>query len=450
MIAALRYDDDLASVRRVVTQAPPEKRMAAFTSMSSEFVRWFDVGEFRKPDVLDALRNVGLEAGLSEDDIQTALANAIEAPFHPRPPTNSRGADRRSPAASPASLVISCAADIVPEPIRWLWRPRIAIGKQTMLAGEPGLGKSQLTCWIAAAVTTGGLWPDNHEAAPKGSVIILSAEDDAADTIRPRLDAAGADPNKVYVISAVRGENGKGRRSFNLQADLALLEAEIAKIGDVYLVIVDPVSSYLGKVDSHRNAELRAVLEPIGEMASRLGVAVLSITHLSKGGGGSANSRIIGSIAFVAQARAAFIVARDPDDHERRLFLPTKNNLGPEGTGLGFRIGQVVTPTGLLAPSIFWDDLPVTISANEALAPSTETATAPARNEAEDFLQQVLADGPRPTVQIRAEANSAGVAWPTVRRAKEKLGVKASKVTLDGGWEWAMPRDAATEGAHFS
>jgi RecA-family ATPase len=140
-------------------------------------------------------------------------------------------------------------------------------------------------------VTTGGYWPGNETTAPLGSVIILSAADDAADAIVPRLEAAGADVSKVHIVSAVRDENGKGRRSFNLQRDLQLLEQKIERIGDVCLVVIDPVSSYLGKVDSHRNAELRAVLEPVGEMASRLGVAVLSVTHLSKGGGASANSR---------------------------------------------------------------------------------------------------------------------------------------------------------------
>src|SRR5262249_12400926 len=153
-----------------------------------------------------------------------------------------------------------------------------------------------------------------------GSVIILSAEDDAADTIKPRLMAAGADVNRVHIVSAVTLSAGKGRRMFNLQNDLALLEAEIARVGDARLVIIDPVSSYLGNTDSHKSAETRAILEPISEMAGRLRVAVVAVTHFSKGGGTSANNRVIGSVAFVAAARAAFIVTRDPDDESRRLF----------------------------------------------------------------------------------------------------------------------------------
>ena len=137
-------------------------------------------------------------------------------------------------------LVMRCMADVQPERIEWLWPGRIAIGKQTLIGGEPGLGKSQITAALAAAVTT-GLWPCDEGRAPKGSVLILSAEDDAADTIRPRLDAAGADPYAVRLISAVVQSDGKGRRTFNLQADLSLLETAIKSIGDVRLVIIDPV-----------------------------------------------------------------------------------------------------------------------------------------------------------------------------------------------------------------
>ena len=194
------------------------------------------------------------------------------------------------PSSDPAEcqLVVRCMADVEPEKIEWLWPGRIAIGKQTLIGGEPGLGKSQITTALAATVTNGGAWPCGEGKAPLGSVIILSAEDDAGDTIRPRLDAAGADVTRVHQISAVRHGNGRGRRTFNLQADLALLEGEIKRIRDVRLVIIDPVSSYLGKIDSHKNAEVRGTLEPLGDMASRLRVAIVSVTHFSKGAGQSA------------------------------------------------------------------------------------------------------------------------------------------------------------------
>ena len=204
-------------------------------------------------------------------------------------------------------------------------------------------------------------------------------------------------------------------------------------------MVIDPVSSYLGKVDSHKNAELRAVLEPIGEMASRMGVAVVAVTHLNKSSQGGANNRFIGSIAFVAAARAAFIIARDPDDVERRLFMPTKNNLGPEGAGLGFRVGTQLTASGILAPAIFWDAAPVTMSADEVLAASGTSGSA--RDEAEDFLRDMLAGGPVATKKIETEVKAAGLSWATVRRAAEKrIGVKKMKgKELDGAWVWSLP-----------
>jgi putative DNA primase/helicase len=208
------------------------------------------------------------------------------------------------------------ANDIEMVPVVWMWPGRMALGKLSLIAGEPGLGKSQMTAALAAAVTIGGRWPCSNERAPLGSVVIFSAEDDdAGDTIVPRLKSAGADLRRIQIVSAVKDRSDRGaaiERSFSLQVDLHLLEMAIQNLGDVRLIIIDPITSYLGKVDSHKNAEIRGVLEPVAHMAARHGAAVVGITHFSKGGGTSAINRFIGSIGFIAAARAAFVVTADP------------------------------------------------------------------------------------------------------------------------------------------
>lgn len=344
------------------------------------------------------------------------------------------------------SLIVRRASDITPEPIEWLWPSRIAIGKQTMIVGEPGLGKSQLTAFMAAAITTTGQWPCNEGHAPLGSIIILSAEDDAADTIRPRLDAAGADVTRVLIVSAVRSDNGKGRHTFNLQADLDLLEKEIIKARDVRLVIIDPISSYLGKTDSHKNSEVRGVLEPVSEMAARLRVAVVSVTHKPKGKGNSAINSAIGSIGFTGVARSAFMVEKDPDDEDRRLFLQIKNNIAKDPGGLAFRIGQQLFPGGIIGSAIFWDSERVSCTADEILAANETASERPAQKEAENFLRDILKDGPRPAKDVEGEAKEAGISWRTVNRAKKTLGVVAERkaesgdgLGRSGRWYWSLP-----------
>ena len=292
-------------------------------------------------------------------------------------------------------LIVVCAANVSPEPVEWLWPGRIAIGKQTLIAGEAGLGKSQVSIAMAAAVTTGDLWPCGEGRAPIGNVIILSAEDGAADTVIPRLMAAGADLERVRLVSAVRSEDGKTRRktrrAFNLQADLDLLEHEISKMGDVRLIIIDPISSYLGSIDSHVNAAVRGILEPVTEMAERQRVAIVSITHPPKGTGATAINSFIGSIAFVAAARGAFMVTRDPDDESRRLFLPVKNNLAPLGKGLAFRLEQRLVgepDKGIVGSSVLWEAEPVLMSADEALRAAEDAGKRPSTVEgAEEFLR---------------------------------------------------------------
>jgi putative DNA primase/helicase len=266
-------------------------------------------------------------------------------------------------------------------------------------------------------------WPDGGARCAPASVIILAAEDDVSgDTLAPRLLAAGANMERVFVIRSVRDETQR-RRGFNLQADLERLEAEIRRRDNVRMVIIDPVSSYLGKVDSHKNSDVRGVLEPLGEMASRLRVAVLCNNHFSKGGG-SANSRIIGSIAFTAQARAVFIVTPDETDETRLLLIPSKMNIAPIKYGLAYRIeGCLIQHNGadIATSRIMYESTPITISADQALAALDGNGeNRSEKSEAIEFLSDALRSGPVSAKDMKREAAEAGISSKSLRSVRGK------------------------------
>ncbi len=322
----------------------------------------------------------------------------------------------------------------------------IAVGKVHVLAGEGGRGKSTILCNATAITTNGSTWPDGAQPRAAVSVIILAAEDDVEDTLAPRLMAAGADMSRVFVIRSVF-EDGR-RRGFSLQADLERLEDEVRKRDNVKLVIIDPVSSYLGKVDSHKNSDVRSVLEPLGEMAARLRVAVICNNHFSKGGG-SANSRVIGSVAFVNQARAAFIVTPDDQDETRMLLIPSKMNIAPIRHGLAYRIeGCLIEFEGkeIATPRIMYESAPITVTADQALAALDSFGeNRSEKTEAIDFLTSALRDGPVSAKEVKNEAADAGISSKSLRSARETLGIKPEKSGFEGGWVWKLPSKMPSE-----
>ena len=200
------------------------------------------------------------------------------------------------------------------------------------------------------------------------------------------------------------------------------------------LVVIDPVAAYCGKVDSHKNSDVRGMLAPLAELASRYQVAVLTVTHLAKSGGSKAVYRAMGSLAFAAAARAVWAVTKDPNEPQRRLLLPAKLNLARDPDGLAYRIedGRVV-----------WETEPVTMHADEAFAAELQAQTKTdnrghERHEAMAWLRSELASAPIPSTQIIADAKEHGFSERTLRRAFAELGGRAKKGG-DGVWQWQLP-----------
>ena len=223
----------------------------------------------------DAVNAALFEAANGVDDhglrLLSGRANRLQPHTESVESHDAPAVEAKQPATGRAIFppVVKRLSDVVAEQVEWLWPERIATGKLTLLAGNPGLGKSFVSLDMSARVSLGAPWPDNreHSAAPLGSVVLLTAEDGLGDTVRPRLDAIGADVTKIVALSAVLDLNGSEVMP-NLQRDLHAIDDVIESLGDCKLVVIDPLTAYLGKVDSHVNSDVRSVLAPLSEMSS--------------------------------------------------------------------------------------------------------------------------------------------------------------------------------------
>jgi hypothetical protein len=418
------------------------ERKAALVARSAKEVRVVNFPELpEKGDVSD-----WIALGHTADDLRT---RAAATPPWTEPP----GAAPK--AAAGRRLISHRASDLTPEKLVWIWPDRIPEGKLVLLGGPPGLGKSQLTAFISAVVSNGWDWPSGEGRAPRGNVIFMSAEDGIEDTIVPRLMAAGADLERVHIVAAATKMDGTGRKTFSLKTDVDLLEALAQQTGDVRVIIVDPISAYMGGADGNGNVETREVLEPLAEMANRLKIAVVAVTHLNKGGAGNQNavSRFAGSIAFIAAARAAFAVIEDHDDEGRRLLLQAKTNLGKKCEGLAFRIEQRLVASDILSSNVMFEAAHVSASIDEALSASESRGSGEKgtnKDEAANFLRTVLAGGALPVLQIESEAREAGLLGPdspisqnkAFRSARKELDIAPQRqggTGAKGQWVWGLP-----------
>ncbi len=380
-------------------------------------------------------------AGQSVVERQAALTALVEAAAIYDPPiwVNDDAPLPKAGAGLPGEPILQCFADVPPSSVRWLWPGRIALGRLTLLVGRPGEGKSFLTTDLAARVSTGRPWPDGSEGV-SGSVIFICAEDDPSDTLRPRLDAHGADVRRTHLLSMVRKTTSEGRTydaAFTL-SDVGPLERSLQMHPDCRLVVVDPIGSYLGSgTDAYRDSDVRLLLDPVARLAEQYGPAVLLVAHRRKNATvAHADDLALGSRAFTGVARSVWHLTRDAKNRDRRLLLPGKNNLAAEGRGLAFTIAGD-------PPAVCWQTDPVDMTATEALAAETagneNNSDRTVRKEAATWLRELLADGPMAVTDVRRQAEDAGFNWRTVQRAKTDLHIRSHRDQVPGAWQWRLP-----------
>jgi hypothetical protein len=315
---------------------------------------------------------------------------------------------------------------VTAETVEFLWEPYIPLGKLTLNEGDPGVGKSTATVAIATAVTLGRGLPNTPPFTP-GTVLLASAEDGIADTIRPRFDAMGADVSRVWVMDGL----------FTLDdAGLEMLRQHIAEVAPT-LVVIDPLVAYMGgDKDINKANQVRMVTAALAALAEAYGCAIVCVRHLTKGASLKPIYRGLGSIDFTAAARSVLLAGHDPETHERGL-LHIKCNVGPLGPPVGFTLDE---------GRFMWTD-GCDLTVERVMAADTGGT---ALQDAKDFLRGALAAGPREAKDVLTEAEASGIAEKTVRRAKAKLGVMSTQEKKPGGrgaskWNWELPRGSESD-----
>jgi hypothetical protein len=318
--------------------------------------------------------------------------------------------------------------------VDWLWPGRLPLGKLVIFEGDPGLGKSVIALDLCARLSTARPLPDNSQGPGIVSSVVLSNEDNAEDTIHPRLRHFGADRDRVFVLDAEGLDDGDPVR---FPSEAGTLEEAVARTA-ARLVVIDPITAFLDpSVNVNSEASVRRALAPLKRLAEKYGCTVLLIRHLNKRGGSRAVYRGANSIAFVAVCRSGWLFAPDPREPAHSVMAQVKNNLGPPQPSLAYAVAR---QEGAL-PTLTWLG-PCDLTADQLLARAAHPRRLPTpRERACDFLAGVLEGGPRTSREIWELAQGQGLSERTLQRARQELGARPVRVWVEGKLlsYWLLP-----------
>jgi RecA-family ATPase len=313
-------------------------------------------------------------------------------------------------------------SEVEPESVKWLWQGRIPLGKVTMIDGDPGLGKSAITLDLAARVSSSKQMPDGTVGA-YGGVVLISAEDGLADTVRPRLEVAGADCSCILDLTSPNG------KLFQIAEHLAELQQAIQQVKAV-LVVIDPVMAFLpARKSSNSDQETRQVLTPLAKLAEKTGAAVVLVRHLNKSETlSNALYRGGGSIAFIGLSRSGLVVAESKRHAPSRVLAMSKCNLAKLAPSLLYQIRQNGEEI-----SVEWNGQSLEMASELLLTAGPQTI----RERAKEFVSNELSLGRTPSKDLMERGKAEGFSEKTLQRARQELGITAHQ-TADG-WVCELP-----------
>lgn len=413
------------SARSIGRGESPENTVSALTQLMDEAATSLNSNDRRS------------EWQIRRDAIPRYVASAVEKFSQNSPGGRDTPGKLIFSSTTPARLEFTLGSSVPPIPVRWCWPGWIAEGKFHLLAGPAGVSKTTVAMNLAATISRGSQFPDGAHAN-SGDVLIWSGEDGVSDTLVPRLLAARADMSRIHFLSNIR--EGRDRRTFDPGRDIDSLSSALkdARLPNPQLLIVDPVVAVVTR-DSNKNAETRRDLQPLVDLASKFEIAILGITHFSKGTQGqNPTERVTGSLAFSALARIVIAAAKNREDGTR-LIVRSKSNIGPDGGGFSYRIEHkdLEEFEEVNASHVIWEDRLEGDAAELLAVAEGGGEEISVLDQAKRFLRDVLKNGPVPVSDVKSWADAEGHSPTTITRAKRLIGVEAKKIGFDK-WIWQL------------